>query len=396
MEIYTDGSDNYIQLPADGGGAFPLTIKSNAIDALKINSTGATQLASLNVIGNVSLGAGVTDNITFQGKVNSDLDPMTNNAYDLGQVGNVWKEVFATTVTATTTNTSGNTSIGGTLSVTSNLTVSGGTNQLGNTTFVGSGGSGGVALKAEYNSNSIFEVSNLGNVGITGVLTTTGGGGGVAIDIKNGGDLVLNDTGSGKITLYCDNNDELIVDGIVYSKNGASSGFKTEGGTSSGFLKADGSVDTVTYTNKVVNFASANSTTEVNVSTANTWTDTGLTLTYTPLSSSSIILLDAYCNLFGKSPSDSAVTARGEGRIRIVEGSNVVGEQQYLTWGLAHSSTYQHYVTEKVWQFSQHAEYTNGNTNQKTFKVQLYRINGELKINRDDGLSYFNIMEITN
>jgi len=42
MEIYYDSGSNtnYIQLPANGGGAFPLTIKSNAIDALKINSTG--------------------------------------------------------------------------------------------------------------------------------------------------------------------------------------------------------------------------------------------------------------------------------------------------------------------------------------------------------------------
>ena len=42
MQIYTDGSDNFIKLPADGSGAFPLTIFSSAIEALKINSSGNT------------------------------------------------------------------------------------------------------------------------------------------------------------------------------------------------------------------------------------------------------------------------------------------------------------------------------------------------------------------
>ncbi len=144
---------------------------------------------------------------------------------------------------------------------------------------------------------------------------------------------------------------------------------------------------------KVVGYESVNSTTTVPFD-PDTWTDTGLEITYTPQSTASKIILTSYLNIRGKSPSDSAVTSRGDAYIRILEGSNVVGEQQYLNWGLAHSSTYQHYVTEKEWQFTQHQEYTNGSTNPKTFKVQLYEETGELTLNSSSGQSFFTVMEI--
>lgn len=83
MEIYTDGSDNYIQLPADGGGAFPLTIKSNAIDALKINSTGNLEdskgdVRSLGGTGNITTAYSITDR-SYVGKViNTTADVAVN------------------------------------------------------------------------------------------------------------------------------------------------------------------------------------------------------------------------------------------------------------------------------------------------------------------------------
>ena len=115
--------------------------------------------STLSIGGNVTLGASATSNITFQGKVNSDLDPMANNTYDLGQVGNVWKEVFATTLTATTTN--------------------------------------------------------------TGVLETTGGGGGTAIHVKNGGDLRFENAGNtGHAAIFCDNGGQLKTNARVHDASG--------------------------------------------------------------------------------------------------------------------------------------------------------------------------------
>ena len=82
---------------------------------------------------------------------------------------------------------------------------------------------------------------------------------------------------------------------------------------------------------------------------------------------------------------------RGNANIRMLEGSTVVGEQQYLNWGAGDAD-----VTEKEWQFTQYTEYNNTDTNQKTFKVQLYEETGELILNNSNGQSYFTLMEVDN
>ena len=83
MEIYTDGSNNYIQLPADGGGAFPLIIKSNAIDALKINSTGNLEdskgdVRSLGGTGNITTAYTITDRSYVGRVINTTADVAVN------------------------------------------------------------------------------------------------------------------------------------------------------------------------------------------------------------------------------------------------------------------------------------------------------------------------------
>ena len=75
----------------------------------------------------------------------------------------------------------------------------------------------------------------------------------------------------------------------------------------------------------------------------------------------------------------------------MLEGSTVVGEQQYLNWGAGDAD-----VTEKEWQFTQYTEYNNTDTNQKTFNVQLYEEKGELILNNSNGQSYFTLMEVDN
>jgi len=190
---------------------------------------------------------------------------------------------------------------------------------------------------------------------------------------------------------------ELKIDGVgtptIESPSGGNLNVTAATTTFSGNIVVNGSSP-----GKVLKYATMNDSTARTFS-ANTWSDCGLSITYTPASSSSIILITAYINIWGKSPADSAVTSRGDAYMRILEGSNLLGEQQYCTWGLSHSSTYQHYVTEKMWQFTFYREHTNNNTNSRTYKMQLYEETGVLQMNdgpgsNDDGSSYFTVMEI--
>tara|TARA_B100001250_G_scaffold33512_1_gene27200 strand:+ start:118 stop:2268 length:2151 start_codon:yes stop_codon:yes gene_type:complete len=63
MEIYTDGSENFIQLPQDGSNAFALTIKSNTTNALKVKNDG-----NITVAGNLTSGS-----LTSSGLINNGL-----------------------------------------------------------------------------------------------------------------------------------------------------------------------------------------------------------------------------------------------------------------------------------------------------------------------------------
>ena len=144
---------------------------------------------------------------------------------------------------------------------------------------------------------------------------------------------------------------------------------------------------------KLIGYSNTNDTTARTFS-ADTWTDCGLSITYTPQKASSKILLTAYLNLWGGSQQASNVTNDGRFNFRILEGSNVVGEDQRVDFGKGVNSTYLHYATVKEWQFTLFAQYSNSNTNAKTFKVQLYEDSGELKQNTNNGLSHFTVMEI--
>jgi hypothetical protein len=68
--------------------------------SININGTvGATTAAAgtftnLTVNDNTTLGSSNADTVTFNGRVNSDLDPATDNAYDLGRVGHEWRDLY--------------------------------------------------------------------------------------------------------------------------------------------------------------------------------------------------------------------------------------------------------------------------------------------------------------
>jgi hypothetical protein len=59
--------------------------------------TGTTVTATTLVVNdNATLGSSNTDTVTFNGRVNSDLEPATDNAYDLGRTGHEWRNLYLT------------------------------------------------------------------------------------------------------------------------------------------------------------------------------------------------------------------------------------------------------------------------------------------------------------
>jgi hypothetical protein len=54
------------------------------------------RFTTLTVNDNTTLGSSNTDTINFVGRVNSDLDPATDNAYDLGRTGHEWRNLYLT------------------------------------------------------------------------------------------------------------------------------------------------------------------------------------------------------------------------------------------------------------------------------------------------------------
>jgi hypothetical protein len=59
--------------------------------------TGTTVTASTLVVNNNStIGSSNTDTVNFNARVNSDFDPSSDNAYDLGRTGHEWRNLYLT------------------------------------------------------------------------------------------------------------------------------------------------------------------------------------------------------------------------------------------------------------------------------------------------------------
>lgn len=52
------------------------------------------RFTTLTVDDNTTLGSSNTDTVTFTARINSDFDPATDNAFDLGRVGHEWRDLF--------------------------------------------------------------------------------------------------------------------------------------------------------------------------------------------------------------------------------------------------------------------------------------------------------------
>ena len=59
-------------------------------------SVSLTASAAFFALGNTTLGDAITDSITVNGRFASSLLPITNNLYDLGAIGNQWRDLFLT------------------------------------------------------------------------------------------------------------------------------------------------------------------------------------------------------------------------------------------------------------------------------------------------------------
>jgi hypothetical protein len=54
------------------------------------------RFTTLTVNDNSTLGSSNTDTVTFNARINSDFDPATDNAYDLGRTGHEWRNLYIT------------------------------------------------------------------------------------------------------------------------------------------------------------------------------------------------------------------------------------------------------------------------------------------------------------
>ncbi|MFC1612654.1 LVIVD repeat-containing protein, partial [Patescibacteria group bacterium] len=72
-------------------------IATSTIDNIIIGGTtpAAATTTDFHASGQVKLGDGITDAITFTGRISSDILPITDNTYDLGAFGNAWNDIYA-------------------------------------------------------------------------------------------------------------------------------------------------------------------------------------------------------------------------------------------------------------------------------------------------------------
>ena len=205
------GADTEIQFNSSGsfGANSNLTFNAgtNTLGVTAISTTQLTVAATLNVLGNTTLGAANTNTITFTGRANSNLTPLTTNSVDLGGPSLKWNNVYANLLHAggvTYPNADGtagqvlSTDGAGTLSFT---TVSGGGSPGGATTQVQFNNAGAFAGDAGLTYNSTTDTLTGVNLTGTTVTTTNLVSGGVTYPTADGtAGQILSTDGSGTLS----------------------------------------------------------------------------------------------------------------------------------------------------------------------------------------------------
>ena len=103
--IQTTVSNSNLELRANGTGR--IDIQSPARVTGDLNVTGnITATGNIRIDGNLIIGDNITDTITINASLNSNLVPETNNTYDIGSNTYRWRNVYARDVVADTLNLS--------------------------------------------------------------------------------------------------------------------------------------------------------------------------------------------------------------------------------------------------------------------------------------------------
>lgn len=127
--------------------------------------------------------------------------------------------------------------------------------------------------------------------------------------------------------------------------------------------------------------------TTARVFSSNTWTDVGLSITYTPQSSSSTIIIASHLNLFCRARDQTSAFEWSRFKHQFIVtpsggSASTVGEFQKISTGagINHEANVSYGASLET-QYHFHEEYTNTDTTQKTFKVQLREEVGTLEMN---------------
>ncbi len=154
-----------------------------------------------------------------------------------------------------------------------------------------------------------------------------------------------------------------------------------------------------------IGFGHASTTTKKDFTENNTWDDSGLAITYTPKSSSSLLLIEAR-PIIRCRPADSTYSAYFELRYELDNSGSDLDGAVGVQYGVsAQHADYSYYVAQANQPILLTAVYTNSNTNQKIFKVQGRAPSSSAAFTMNDdtstyglstGKSYITIKEIAN
>lgn len=135
-----------------------------------------------------------------------------------------------------------------------------------------------------------------------------------------------------------------------------------------------------------IGFGHASTTTKKEFTEDNSWDDSGLEITYTPKSSSSLLLLEARPLLRCRALANGNY-AYFEVRYELDNSGNDLDGAIGISWGYANTSDYAFYMVERNMPVLVTAVYTNSNINQKIFKVQCRAPSGSTNFTMNDNTS---------
>ena len=160
------------------------TLDLSAPPAIGGTTPAAVTATTLVVNDNSTFGSSNTDTINFVGRVNSDFDPATDNAYDLGRTGHEWRNLYLT----------GTANIDSLIADTAD--INGGT--IDATVIGGSTPLAGAFTTLSANST----VSVNGSVGSNGQVLTSAGAGSPAVWATPANGITIADDTSTNATRY--------------------------------------------------------------------------------------------------------------------------------------------------------------------------------------------------